>query len=114
MTVFRALLLLVLALLLSAGSDVARSLATAGDSAQVTEATADCCPPTSGHADDEGGGCDLDCGQDCCVTGVAASAATAARAARLPTGRSHFRVNLPTALVPDRLTGPPPTPPPIG
>ncbi len=111
---FRTLLVLILALLLSAGGDFARSWLVVDSPAHAAQAGNDCCPHGAAQPDEDGGRCDLDCGNPCCAAGLVALSPAEARGLQLRTVVHDHRVALPAELLPDHDTGPPPTPPPIG
>lgn len=106
---FRALLALLLACLLTAGAEhhVTDALSDAVASAD------DCCPDRVVEPEGDGDCCDIDLGL-CCATGSAGVISVAA--VGLPE-RASVDIDAwvpPPAALQTRATGPPPTPPPIG
>jgi hypothetical protein len=111
----RTLMVLLLGLLLFAGSEshAVEALTDATVQTQMDGAD-DCCPLRPGQTDEQGDCCDFDRGQ-CCATGTVAPAPNATATVSHPRASAvEFRGAVPPELLRTRSTGPPPLPPPIG
>lgn len=110
---YRALLVMTLALLLAAGGDLARSIFVV-DGVTTAHAAHDCCPPCDGPPDaDESGCCDLGCSCTC-AAGIVAVSPAHPPVVRPCIDPRPLRVSMRVPQLLDHDTGPPPTPPPIG
>lgn len=118
----RAFLVLLLGVLLLAGSETAvfgsSVVAATASGIEATQdkgddAADDCCPPRPAGHDQDGDCCDVDFGQ-CCAASASALPSTSAGTAHPRPPALELRPSFPSQPLFDRATGPPPTPPPIG